>query len=239
MPRLLFGFLVLVGVFFLLRWWLRLPRAVAKRYLRRAGVTTAIGVLVLLAATGRLPWLVSLVGAAVPVIVRLLPAILQRASRGAHSSGPSPGARSQVESRYLRMSLDLATGEMSGEVLEGQFKGRRLEDLHADELSALLAECRAADRDSADLLEAYLDKIQGESWREREPAGASEQAAPRSPHKMTREEAYQVLGLSVGATEQQIIEAHRRLMQKLHPDRGGSNYLATQINQAKEALLGH
>ena len=63
---------------------------------------------------------------------------------------------------------------------------------------------------------------------------------PQNAHasgKMSAEEAYQILGLDAGATEEAIIAAHRRLMQKNHPDRGGSDYLATKINLAKKTLL--
>jgi curved DNA-binding protein CbpA len=55
---------------------------------------------------------------------------------------------------------------------------------------------------------------------------------------MSREDAYAVLGLAPGASETAIREAHRRLMAKVHPDRGGSDYLAAQINQARDVLLG-
>jgi len=64
-----------------------------------------------------------------------------------------------------------------------------------------------------------------------------EKQPPPATDEMNTDEAYRILGLTQGATEQQIIAAHKRLMQKLHPDRGGSDYLASKINQAKAVLL--
>jgi DnaJ-class molecular chaperone len=55
---------------------------------------------------------------------------------------------------------------------------------------------------------------------------------------MTHEEAYQILGLQAGASAEDIINAHRTLMKKLHPDLGGTNYLAARVNEAKDTLLG-
>ena len=68
------------------------------------------------------------------------------------------------------------------------------------------------------------------------PGGSS--AKRTKSGKMTPQQAYEVLGLKPGASRDEIIQAHRRMMQKVHPDRGGSDYLASQINQAKDTLLG-
>jgi DnaJ-domain-containing protein 1 len=154
-----------------------------------------------------------------------------------------------VETRFLRMSLDHDSGILDGMVLEGQFRGRRLSELGNEQLSELLRECRVEDEQSATVLEAYLDRTYGASWRggEKAEAGAGAGTGERqggrgsSPWrggKMTRDEACEVLGLRPGATPGEIKKAHHELMKKYHPDQGGSNYLATKINQAKEVLLG-
>jgi hypothetical protein len=82
---------------------------------------------------------------------------------------------------------------------------------------------------------AVEDGADGEARDGREAPGSGGQGTAGA---MTRDDALAILGLDTGAEPEQIRAAHRRLMQKLHPDRGGSDYLAAQINAAKTRLLG-
>jgi hypothetical protein len=151
----------------------------------------------------------------------------------------SPGAHSNVRSAALEMELDHDTGEMDGLILAGGFEGRNLSDLSEDELLDLVVELRS-DEESVALLEAYLDRrIPG--WGEDADSGygAGHVATPRTG-SMGKQEAYEVLGLDAGAGQSEIRKAHRRLMKGMHPDSGGSTFLAAKINEAKEVLLkGH
>lgn len=160
---------------------------------------------------------------------------------GSANASSGSGQQSSVETAWLRMRLDHATGRMDGDVLQGSHAGSRLSSLSFEAVIALLRECRAADNQSAALLEAYLDRMAGEDWRERAAAqrgGSSGDREARPGGTMARDQAYEILGLKPGATAEAIKSAHRRLMKKFHPDQGGSTHLAAQINQAKDLLLG-
>ncbi|MFZ0457654.1 MAG: DnaJ domain-containing protein [Rhodoplanes sp.] len=144
------------------------------------------------------------------------------------------GQVSQVRSAFLEMELDHDTGAMNGRLLAGRLAGASLDALDLPTLVALLGEI---DDESRSLLAAYLDR-RSPRWREDAQSGAAagEGGAARSG-KMTEEEAYQILGLQPGASAEEIGRAHRVLMKKLHPDQGGSTYLAARVNQAKDILL--
>jgi hypothetical protein len=167
-----------------------------------------------------------------------------KARRTFGAGGRRESRASEVETATLRMRLDHDTGTMSGTVLRGVFRGRELAELGLPDLIELWLECRATDTESVPLLEAWLDRAFGDAWRDAaedaagEARGSSREGGARTTGAMTREEAYAILGLRVGATEEEIREAHRRLMRTAHPDRGGSDWLAARINQARDLLLG-
>jgi DnaJ-domain-containing protein 1 len=148
----------------------------------------------------------------------------------------SAGQQSRVQTSLIAMELDHDSGKMDGEVLTGPLKGRRLSSLTDQELGTLRRLCAGVSDQSLPLLEAWLDRTKPD-WREAwgGEAGPERRQAPSG--KMSEAEALAVLGLKAGATPEDIRLAHRRLMKEFHPDRGGSDYLAAKINQAKERLL--
>ncbi|MBN9500074.1 MAG: DnaJ domain-containing protein [Alphaproteobacteria bacterium] len=153
---------------------------------------------------------------------------------GRNDGAPDPDASSGVESTWLRMELDHATGALDGLVLQGSYRGKRLSELEPNSLADLLGTLRIEDGEGAQLLEAYLDRVHPE-WRGGQEASS---AAPAGEGPMSRAEAARLLGVAETASVEEIKAAHRRLMLKVHPDHGGSDYLAAKINQAKTTLLG-
>lgn len=240
--------LLIVALFYGLRWFARTPPANISRMITRIALAIGGVTLIVLTATGRLPWLFALIGGLMPFAQRLLTAL-----RAYHSlksllgqagyrppAGPSAtgtaGNTSRIEAAFLRMTLDHGTGELAGTVLQGRFRGSHLADLDLEALLELLAECRVSDEESALLLESYLDRRFGDTWRD--GTAHTESARPSAGSgTMSVEEARHILGVGPEATSDEIRDAHRRLMLKLHPDRGGSTYLAAKVNQAKDLLL--
>jgi len=147
----------------------------------------------------------------------------------------SAGQVSRVRSAFLEMELDHDSGALRGHILVGRYEGVSLDALDPPTLIGLLGEI---DNDSRQLLMSYLDR-RDPTWREHaERDAAGWEGSTASPSgKMTEEEAYQILGLKPGASGEDIGRAHRSLMKKLHPDQGGSTYLAARVNQAKDVLL--
>jgi hypothetical protein len=222
------GFVILCGLLLLGTLFVNTDPARLARIVKWTGIVLAV-----LAATA--------LAASTGIIVFLVPFALVAWFLGgarmvfSQRSGPAAAKHSNVETAFIRMRLDHDTGAMSGTVLQGRFAGSRVEELSLPDLLALLRECRAADEDGARLIEAYLDRSHP-TWRDGFRGGT--EAPPASATSdVTTDEAYAILGLSPGANDAAIRSAHHELMKKLHPDHGGSDYLATKINRARDVLL--
>lgn len=214
-----------------------------KKAIRVLALLAFFGVLLGLLLTGKLNWVIAVVGGLLPLLPRMArfflgtwPSIrpfFQRYQQNRQSS---------MHSRFVNLQIDMLSGALKGEVLEGEFAGQQLQVMSVEQLVQLLEYCQQHDAQSASLLMAYLDR-EHSGWRQ-EKAGSYEQARSESAGSgmdsetiMSQEQAREILGVPEDAGKKQIIKAHKRLMQKLHPDRGGSDYLARQINRARDTLL--
>lgn len=236
----MFRTLVAVAVVAGLWWFLsrsgRASKAQQKQMLFKFFLYMLAGLLLLMVITGRAHWLFAIIGAAIPWLQRF--AVLRQlwnSVKGGQGSSPSSKGESTVKSAYLEMRLDHETAEMDGTILKGQFQGSKLSELELQQLQQLWSQY-STDSDSRNLLQAYLEFRFPEQWREGLSADQGHQASSDSVD-MDRQEALSILGLKDGASKKEIIQAHKRLMQKVHPDTGGSEYLASKINQAKSYLL--
>jgi hypothetical protein len=191
---------------------------------------------------------VSLLAAGVLALRGLAPVAIPLAMLGSwllwgSTSGPwgggrarkSQGQTSRIVTDHLEMELDHDTGEMRGRVLKGLFADRNIESLTPADMALLWQDCRITDPQSAQIIEAYLDRVHA-TWRDDVARGESKMGSGPGG-RMTPKEAIEILGLAPGASEDEIRSAHRDLMLKLHPDRGGSTYLAAKINEAKDVAL--
>ena len=206
--------------------------------LRRGGGVALLAVAALLMVRGAVPLAIPL--AVFGLALLGLPVARWFGLGGAFggSSHKSPGQTSEVRSEGLEMELDHDTGSMEGRCLKGNFTGSTLSSLSDDDLLLLLEELRANDPQGALLLEAYLDR-RLQDWRDRQSdETVREEPRARGRSRMSVKEAFDLLGLGEGASDEDIRTAHRKLMMKLHPDQGGSTYLAARINEAKHVLLG-
>lgn len=239
LPPLLLGIALVVCALLLTRWFATAPPGAVVRTARWTGIAALAAGGLFLLLTGRLAWAFAALAGLIPWGIRAMRAhAVYRGLRDTwtrmQGGKARPGNISRVETIFLRMVLDHDTGELSGEVLRGAFQGARLAELDFAQVMALRREVQN-DEQSAQVLEAWLDRAYPD-WRDADRRKESRTAAPNGS-TMTRSEAFQVLGLSQGAGAKDIKEAHRRLMKQMHPDHGGSTYLAARINQARDLLL--
>jgi hypothetical protein len=237
-PRLILLLAVLLVAYILIKRAQSVPPHKRRSEYFKLGLGFAVFLVIILTLTGKMHW----VGAAAtgllvafrqlaPTLLRLFPML---ASMKTGSATASAGQQSTVETALLRMHLDHDSGALDGEVLAGPFESWRLSELDRDQLQQFHAYCQAQDQDSLQLLQSYLNqRFEGE-----DSFDSTADNTQTHSTDFNRNEALAVLGLSEGATDEEIVAAHRSLIQKLHPDRGGNDYLAAKINQAKDYLLG-
>ncbi len=234
MPTFIAGLLALYLVLAAIKRFGRMTPADAARWVRKGGGALGLAGMALTLFRGRFGLLGVLASALLGMAAKP-----QGSNFGGAFRPVGGGARiSKARSATIEMSLDLDSGAMDGAVLAGPFQGRGLNALGRGECLSLYAECRRDDPDGATLLETYLDR-RFAGWREADEGQAQGRgsAGRGGGAAMTRDEAYEILGLAKGADAEEIVRAHRGLMKKLHPDHGGSTALAARVNQAKDVLL--
>ena len=237
MPRMILLLAVALTLIILIRRAHRQPPHKRRgAYLQIILGSAVVGVIIL-TLMGKMHWIgAALTGALVlarqmlPLLIRVLPML--GSLRGQNTN--AAGKKSEVSSRILKMTLDHDSGDLSGVVLEGNFRDWLLEELDREQLEDLMAFCLREDADSAQLLASYLEQ------RFPDDTGHTEHNANTGATNatgLTQAEALAVLGLGEEASNDDIVAAHRALIQKLHPDRGGNDYLAAKINEAKDFLI--
>jgi len=214
--QLIIGVLLALALFWGLRQWRR--TSPGSGWLQ-GGLMSVFGVALLaMVVMGRVQMVVVL---AVAALVFWRP--LTRLFRELNWSGD---AVRTVETSLLRIQFNDHSGAVRGWVKDDGDRLRDLDTLDERALRALHERARRDHGDSVGPLEAYLAQRLGKGWQ-----GSPGQSA------MSQAEACAILGVSSDASREAIVAAHRRLIQKLHPDRGGSDYLAARINEAKDVLL--
>jgi hypothetical protein len=238
MPTLIAGAVAVVLLYSLLQMFRAANPAMLARALKTLGGVVALAVAAFIGLRGDLP-------VAIPIgifgagLLGWSPLgatgfnFIGRMIGGLGSQG-SAGRASRVRSQFLDMRLDHDSGQLQGQIVAGPYAGHSLDEFDLSQLTAMIS---GFDVESVSLLESYLDR-RFPAWRQNaqgDAAGRQSHSAARG--KMTDEEAYQILGLQPGAGRDEISRAHRALMKKLHPDQGGSTYLAARVNEAKDTLL--
>lgn len=242
------GVALLLIALALVQWLSHAKPADVLAFVRGSLLIVGAGLFIALLLSGRLLWALATLPAMLPWLIRLvytargLRALWQLLGggrsvfgTGAPGAPPPTGQVSEVETRFFQMRLDHDTGDMDGLVREGQFAGRRLTELSLAELLALRNECWD-EGDSLQLLEAFMDRNQGDQWRAADQADENGSSTGEIG-VVDSAAAWKILGLEPGASAADIKAAHLRLMTRIHPDHGGSSYLAAQINRAREVLL--
>lgn len=183
---------------------------------------------VMLALRGRIDIAIVLISLSAWLLGFKLPTMLDPIGRA---------RRSEIRTMAMLVSINLDNGDIDAQILAGTFTGKMLARLKPQDLIVFAREMAAIDPLGLNLVAQYLDR-HAPGWRQHvqfDPQAG--QGAAASMSEMREQEAYEVLGLEPGASEEAIRGAHRALIARFHPDRGGSTYLAALVNRAKDITL--
>jgi hypothetical protein len=232
MLYLLGGFAVFGGFLLLVYLFINADPARLARGLRVTGIVIAVAAVATLAISGRLAALLMPLAMLMPLLIRVR-SLLDR------YGPPAGGQTSTVATAFLRMTLDHDTGAWKGRSCAAALPGCALTNWGRPiswPYCASAGQRMKRARGSWRPISIAFARIGATSSPANAPGAGGGGGRPASGD-MSVEEAYAILGLSPGADAEAIKEAHRRLMVKLHPDHGGSDYLATKINRARDVLL--
>lgn len=236
MVKLIFLVTFSVGGYWLWQTWKRSGAEQRRQLYFKMAFGFFIALLVVLVVTGRIHVLVAAIAAMVPYIRRLLPLLQNIPAFKRFWEKRHLYAGGVAETELISVVREPISGKLTGTILVGASAGKSLDELDRVALVALYEGARKTSPDSILLLQAYFEQRFGQGWRKQLGMVDEDQTAAGG---MSIKEAYEILGLPEGASLQDVLEAHRRLIQKMHPDRGGSNFLAAQINRAKDVLTAH
>lgn len=241
--RLLFLLAILVAGYLIYKLYFQQLLAEGRAGKIKIGLIVVGLLFLIMAVTGRTSALFGIIGAAmtqamriVPLIIKFAPSLSKYFGVPLSPEGLMSNAESRVKTKSLIMTLNHDTGKINGEILTGAFIGKRLSDLTNQELNQFYRDCQEHDPEAVRIIQAYIARERS-SW-DGEAAQGSDQS-PIKSDSVTVREAYDILGLAQGATRQEVTDAHRHLMKQFHPDKGGSNYLAAKVNEAKKVLFSH
>ena len=211
-----------------------------------AGITLVVSLIVLM-ASGRMHWIPAAGALMLPLFARVV-SLIRTASVISNLFGSFTNFRAnnlmndvkfgtqpkpndtKTETKELAMQLDHVSGEISGRIKIEPYMNRSLASLSDTELINFCSIVK--DPESQQLMKAYIER-----YHPNITVGQKDSDTEQTQNDITKSRAFEILGIEPGASRDEIIEAHRRLIQRLHPDRGGSDYIAAEINEAKRILL--
>ena len=240
MTRLIFLLALASVAYIIYKMYLKNLRKPNKQEMIKYGLVAGGLLFIVMAVTGRASMIFAAIGAVMTAALRYYPLIIRhwpqiRRLYRRYGGAAAAGQTSRVTTAVLVMSLDHDSGRMDGEITDGTYSGKHLSELSTEELKAFYRFCQSRDAQAVQILEAYIQRERLDEWQDQPCSDYSQ--AENHAGTLKADEAWEILGLEAGASRKEIIEAHRRLMSRLHPDKGGSNYLAAKINEARNILL--